>query len=137
MYPLTVSSRFNLLCIYDDNDESIEVHNSTMLECDVFNASLYDTNRDCDSKQVNNCIDVLVLDGPVLIIDPIDDTGTNNTMMHSIISKRHVLSVTSDSEAKLNDDDDEVNIIVPNTTAPEKIPSLNYNCVFNAVIICI
>ena len=26
--------------------------------------------------QVNNCIAVLVLDGPVLIIDPIDDTGT-------------------------------------------------------------
>ena len=74
------------MCIDDDNYESIEVHNSTMLECGVFNASLYDNNRDCDSKQVNNCIDVLVLDGPVLIIDPIDDTGTNNTMMQSIIS---------------------------------------------------
>ena len=33
-------------------------------------------------------------------------------MMHSIISKSHVLSVTSDSEAKFNDDDDEVSIIV-------------------------
>ena len=57
----------------------------------------------------------------------------SNYMMHSIISKNHVLSVTSNSEAKFNDDDDEVNSIAPNTTATEKVPSLNYNCVFNAV----
>ena len=69
---------------------------------------------------MNNCTDVLVLEGSVLIIDPSDDTGTNDTMMHSIISKSHVLSVISDSEAKLNDDDDEVSSIVYNTTATEK-----------------
>ena len=78
-------------------------------------------------------IDVLVLDGPLLIIDPRGDNGTNDTMVHSIISKSHVLSVTSDSEAKFNDDDDEVSIIVLNTTATEKVSSLNYSCVFNAV----
>ena len=82
---------------------------------------------------MNNCTDVLVLEGSVLIIDPSDATGTNDTMMHSIISKSHVLSVISDSEAKLNDDDDEVSSIVYNTTATEKVPSLNYNFVFNAV----
>ena len=38
------------------NSVIVEEHNSTMLECDVFNDSLYDNNRDCDSKQVNNCI---------------------------------------------------------------------------------
>ena len=57
-------------------------------------------------------IDVLVLDGPLLIIDPRGDNGTNDIMMHSIISKSHVLSVISDSETKFNDDDDEVSSIV-------------------------
>ena len=36
MYPLPASNRFNLVCIDDDNDMSIEAHNGTMLECDVF-----------------------------------------------------------------------------------------------------